>query len=132
MNDLLFYTDDWDSFLEEAYLDDETLVGKDVETGEYYLKYPSTPTVSNEAGETMWLVRAGDGQVGQFARLSSTTNLGSYTAVLKTPPKRAIYDRIYNQTPYEIEDPDGNNIVITPPEKFGVFTVKALETVEPE
>jgi len=122
MSDLLFYTDDWNAFLEEAYLDDETLVGKDEETGEYYLKYPSTPTVSNEAGETMWLVMASDGQVGQFARLKSTTNLGAYTAVLNSPPKRAVYDRIYDQTPYEIEDPEGGDpIMVTPPEKFGVF-----------
>ena len=119
MADLIFYGTDHQTFLEEAFTKSPELVGKDDE-GNYYTKYTKTPMRTNINGEFIFLVRTSTAKLGYFARLNSISNLGSYDAVLVAPIKREIYDRIYDQSPYEITE-DGETIMVTPPEKFGVF-----------
>lgn len=121
MTDLIFWGTNYNEFLVEAFEKSPELVGKDDETGEYYVKYTKTPMKMNHAQEFMFLVRTTDKIVGYFARLSSIENMGNYEAVLVSAPKREIYDRIYPNAPYDSIDDEGNTITITPAEKFGVF-----------
>ena len=119
-NDLIFWGTNYNEFLAEAFEKSPELVGKD-EAGTYYIKYDKTPMQTNYQQEFMFLVRPKEETVGHFARLSSIENLGAYVAVLVSPTKREIYDRIYSQTPYDIIDEESNTVTITPPEKFGIF-----------
>ena len=124
MQDLIFWGSDYSAFLIEARERSPELVGQD-ENG-YFTKYTKTPMKTNQDGEFMLLVRASDDQVGYFARLSTINNLGAYVAVLNAQPHRAIYDRIYDQSPREIINEDGSTSTYTPPEKFGEFYEKRV------
>jgi len=119
MQDLIFWGTDHEAFLEEAHEKSPELVGQDENS--YYRKYSQIPIVTNEDGEFMIKVRASTTKVGYFARLQTIKNLGAYEAVLKSPPKRKIYDRIYDQTPYDVDDGEGGTITVTPSPNFGEF-----------
>ena len=122
MNDIIFWGRNYSKFLVEALEKSPQLVTLDVENN-YKLLYNSTPTIINQRGEFMILVRADDKVIGYFARCQSITNLGDYDAVFLAPPKRAIYDRIYPNAPYDIVTTAGEIITITPPERFGEFVI---------
>ena len=120
MNDIIFWGRNYTKFLAEALIKSPKLVTLD-DKNDYKTLYASTPLVVNAKGEFMFLVRGNTLLIGQFARCASINNLGGYEAVLLVPNKRAIYDRIYPNTPYDIVNEEGETITITPPEKFGIF-----------
>ena len=122
MNDIIFWGKNYSKFLVEAVEKSPKLVRLD-ESNNYKLLYTSTPVIKNGRGEFMILVRASDATIGYFARCSSITNLGSYDAVLVSPTKREVYDRIYPNAPYDIRNDEGETITITPPERFGEFVI---------
>lgn len=77
-------------------------------------------TIRNSA-ETIWLVRD-DGNIMSLAEdLKSLIVLGTYDQVFNNPDKLEIYNRVYDQTPIYILDPDGNNTMYVPAQKFCVF-----------
>ena len=119
MTDIVFYGKSYQAFLSEAVIKSPELVKNN--NGVYKILYTSTQVVTNTRGEFMILVRAGEEQIGQFARCKSISNLGAYTSVFASPEKRKIYDRVYPNSPYDIIDREGNKITVTPPERFGAF-----------
>jgi len=81
-----------------------------------------TPTVRNAAGESLALIRGDDTLLTVGEQLESLQMLGTYEDIFNTPELLAIYDSVYDRTPKTFTDPDtGEEITITPPEKFGVF-----------
>ena len=121
MQDIIFWGKDYEWFLLDAEKVSNKLVTLDVRTKKLKLMFSSTPAVVNKKGEFMVLVRANTGLIGELNECVSIQNLGAYVAVLDAPPKRAIYDRIYPNAPYDTIDYEGNPVTITPPERFGEF-----------
>ena len=113
------YGKDYNRFLAEAVKKSPELVtNKD---GIYKLKYDATQVVFNKRGEFLFLVKPRGGDVGLFARCNSTQNLGSYEDLDEEPEKRLLFERVYDNKPYDIIDKEGNSITVTPPEMFGSF-----------
>jgi hypothetical protein len=108
MPDLLAHIKDWDGWVVEMEAD-----GLAVNSGgKQIFLMDHTPFVRNGNEALVYLRDA----PGALAGMANVDLLGDYAAVLIAPGKRAIYDRIYPQTPYEV---DGE--LYTPPEKFCVF-----------
>ena len=120
MANIVFYTRNYNKFLAEAVIKSPELVRT---TGEflYRLMYDSSRVIFNKRGEALFLVKPKGGEVGLFARCTSTQNLGSFEDLFDSPTQLALYKRVYDYTPYEELDPEGNLVLITPPPEFASF-----------
>jgi len=54
--------------------------------------------------------------------MDSVNILGTYEEIFADPAKTEIYDRVYDQTPIEIDDGEGMVSTYTPSRKFVIFT----------
>lgn len=79
-----------------------------------------TPTVRN-GKETLAYVAVSNEQLAQLQQMQSITVLGDYADVFADKVKKAIYDRVYDQTPIAYTDENGKKVTANKPEKFGVF-----------
>ena len=117
MIDIVTYVQDSKALIAELQEKFPDLVS---EEGEFLVD--KTPTVRNAAGESLALVRGDDALLAVGEQLESLQMLGTYEDIFNTPELLAIYDSVYDRTPKTFTDPEtGEEITITPPEKFGVF-----------
>ena len=71
--------------------------------------------------ETLRLHRANAEDLVDLETFDNLTILGTYEEVFTDPAKRAIYDRVYDQTTIDVNDVKGRKTMYTPPERFVVF-----------
>lgn len=127
MVDKICWWPDYDALIAECLVEFPELLTEN-EDGSYTFVLDGTPIVRNKAGEEMTLIRETDGNTfSKLVKLDTLHILGTYQATFNAPPKRAIYDRIYDQTPYEVKDDEGNTIIIEKPEMFGVMAGGLLD-----
>ncbi len=116
MQDIITYVSDRPALIAELHANYPDLIDDD----DNFL-VDKTPSVYNGT-ESLALIRADDDLVTIGENLTNLTLLGTYEEVFADTDKKTIYDRVYDQTPIEFEDPETHEtIIITPPEKFGVF-----------
>jgi len=116
MQDIITYVSNRDALIAELHEKYPNLIDED----DNFL-VDKTPTVRN-GNESLALIRANDELITIGESLTNLTLLGTYDEVFADSDKKTIYDRVYDQTSIEFEDPETHEtIIITPPEKFGVF-----------
>lgn len=69
----------------------------------------------------MYVDREVDQDYQDMLAMESINILGTYDEIFADVAKTAIYDRVYDQTPIDIDDGEGNIITHTPSRKFVVF-----------
>ena len=117
MIDIITYVQDSKALIAELQEKFPNLVS---EEGKFLVD--KTPTVRNAAGESLALVRGDDALLAVGEQLESLQMLGTYEDIFNTSELLAIYDSVYDRTSKTFTDPEtGEEITITPPEKFGVF-----------
>jgi len=115
MQDIITYVSDRPALIAELHADHPDLIDDD----DNFL-VDKTPSVYNGT-ESLALIRADDDLVALGNTLTNLTLLGTYDEVFADVDKKIIYDRVYDQTPVDYTDEEGNPQTYTPPEKFGVF-----------
>jgi len=79
------------------------------------------PGTKRNGNETLCLCRVNPQDYLDIESLETITILGTYDEVFADPEKQAIYDRVYDQTPVEVDDGMGGTITYTPSRKFVVI-----------
>ena len=118
--DILTYCPDTDVLVAELLEKFPTRIDMEDPENPTFIINKSMSTKRN-GSETVTLIRAFTQDMTDLESMDSLTILGTYEQVFADPDKRAIYDRVYPQTPVEIDDGEGGVSVYTPPEKFVVF-----------
>lgn len=129
MFDLITYCNDTNALLAEVA---ETMPDRlitDIDTGEQIgIAVAKTPTVRNGT-ETLSIVRVCSAELTTLKKLRCISILAEVAAggdllfeLDKVPANAAIYDRVHDQSPYDITDETGKVIgSITPPRLIGAF-----------
>ena len=126
MKDLITYCEDTQALLDEVTEKLPHRVVADEETGAVVgFAITKTPTIRNGL-KTLSVVRVDDEQLAELKSLLSVQILaevepyGDLLAAMSIP-NRVLYDSVHDQTPYDVDDGEGNMITITPNELIGGF-----------
>jgi len=124
--DLITYCKDTQALLAEVEANAPEKVVKDDKGNAVGVAFTKTPTVRNGT-ETLAVVRADDKELAFITSLKSLKVLAKVAAggdllAAMTKTNKALYDKVYPQTPVDILDDQGNVIgQYTPPSLIGAF-----------
>ncbi|MDX8383268.1 MAG: hypothetical protein R8M45_04245 [Ghiorsea sp.] len=125
MFDLITYTKDSVALLAEVTTKFPERIIKDDNDVVIGIQLIKTPTIRNGL-ETLAVVRVDAARLAEMKTLTTLKILAEvpmYGDLLAkmTVKNRAIYDRVHDQTPYDVTLEDGTIQTITPPELIGGF-----------
>ena len=118
--DVLIYCPDTPTLVAEVLEKFPTRMDMEDPENPKFLIDKSNMTIRNGA-ESLTLGRINPTDMTDLQTLDSIQVLGTYDQVFADPALRAIYDRVYDQTPVEMDDGEGGVSTYTPSEKFVVF-----------